>query len=110
MRFQLTDTTFVLCPAKVKILIKPAKMQPVFLSPIPELSGDLYSMSSRKIAITLLSLFLTGWVTAQTQQPVTAGVPAGQLTTAGVPARLLIREAGPHSIRITLKPLSYAED
>jgi alpha-glucosidase/alpha-D-xyloside xylohydrolase len=32
---------------------------------------------------------------------------AQKLTTAGVPAQLAIRKAGDHSIRITLKPLSY---
>src|SRR5258708_7048017 len=43
------------------------------------------------------------------------GLPAAILhaqpiTTAGVPAQLAIRQAGDHSIRITLKPLSYKED
>ena len=33
-----------------------------------------------------------------------------QLTTAGQPAQLAIRAAGEHSIRITLKPLSYPDD
>jgi len=35
---------------------------------------------------------------------------AQSLTTAGVPAQLEIREAGEHSIRITLKPLSFKEE
>ena len=32
------------------------------------------------------------------------------ITTAGQPAKLIIRQAGDHSIRITLKPLSYLPD
>lgn len=35
---------------------------------------------------------------------------AQQLTTAGMPARLAIREAGSHSIRITLAPVSFKDD
>jgi alpha-glucosidase (family GH31 glycosyl hydrolase) len=35
---------------------------------------------------------------------------AQSLRTAGVPAQLLIREAAAHSLRITLKPLSYSGD
>ena len=35
---------------------------------------------------------------------------AQPITTAGHPARLIIRQAGDHSIRITLKPLSFHED
>jgi len=49
-------------------------------------------------SLLLLPLFLIVWVTSVAQQ----------LTTAGVPAQLLIREAGTHSIRITLKPLSWS--
>lgn len=37
-------------------------------------------------------------------------VHAQQITTAGQPARLDIREAGANSVRITLKPLSFKED
>src|SRR5262245_46259781 len=36
-----------------------------------------------------------------------APLAAQQITTAGAPAQLEIRQAGPHSIRVTLKPLSY---
>ena len=39
-----------------------------------------------------------------------ASVYAQPLTTAGLPAQLAIRPAGAHSIRITLKPLSFAVD
>ena len=37
-------------------------------------------------------------------------IQAQQITVAGQPAQLDIRAAGEHSIRITLKPLSYKED
>jgi len=37
-------------------------------------------------------------------------VRAQQLTTAGKPAQLAIRQAGDHSIRITLKPISFKEE
>jgi alpha-glucosidase/alpha-D-xyloside xylohydrolase len=44
------------------------------------------------------------------QQVSTAAQPVQQITTAGQPARLVIRQAGNHSVRITLKPLSFRED
>jgi alpha-glucosidase/alpha-D-xyloside xylohydrolase len=37
-------------------------------------------------------------------------LPAQSITTAGVPASLAIRQAGEHSIRVTLKPLSVREE
>lgn len=48
-----------------------------------------------KFHLSLPLLLLTGMVHAQT------------ITTSGQPAQLSIRSAGAHSIRITLKPLSY---
>ena len=57
-------------------------------------------MSRRNRIFLLLSLCLTLRLT----------ISAQQLTTAGVPAQLLIRQAGTHSIRITLKPLSWPGD
>jgi alpha-glucosidase/alpha-D-xyloside xylohydrolase len=41
--------------------------------------------------------------------PVTASY-AQPVTTGGAPAQLAIRQAGEHSIRITLKPISFGED
>jgi alpha-glucosidase/alpha-D-xyloside xylohydrolase len=38
------------------------------------------------------------------------GLCAQAITTAGVPARLVIRQAGEHSIRITLKPVSFGQE
>jgi len=46
-------------------------------------------------------LFLAFQATTVNAQPITA---------AGAPAQLAIRQAGEHSIRITLKPLSYKEE
>jgi len=43
------------------------------------------------------------------QSPAIANTQGHPLTTAGVPAQLEIRQAGEHSIRITLKPLSFRE-
>src|SRR5215207_8299645 len=40
----------------------------------------------------------------------TGNCVAQQITTAGQPAQLDIRAAGAHSLRITLKPLSFADD
>src|SRR5687768_12194260 len=39
-----------------------------------------------------------------------SAMPAQQITTAGHPAQLDIRPAGERSIRVTLKPLSFAQD
>ena len=39
-----------------------------------------------------------------------APVQAQQITAAGQPAQLDIRAAGPHSIRVTLKPLSFTRE
>ena len=50
-----------------------------------------------KFHLPLALLLLTGMAQAQT------------ITTSGQPAQLNIRSAGAHSIRITLKPLSYKE-
>lgn len=50
-----------------------------------------------KFHLPLALLLLTGMAHAQT------------ITTSGQPAQLNIRSAGAHSIRITLKPLSYKE-
>jgi alpha-glucosidase/alpha-D-xyloside xylohydrolase len=52
-------------------------------------------------SLTILLLFLL-----QQRSPVSAQ----QITTAGVPARLLVRQAGAHSLRITLKPLTDSID
>ena len=41
---------------------------------------------------------------------VSCKVQAQQITVAGQPARLDIRPAGAHSIRVTLKPISFKED
>ncbi|MBO9561771.1 MAG: glycoside hydrolase family 31 protein [Niastella sp.] len=41
---------------------------------------------------------------------VSGSICAQQITTGGAPARLDIREAGANSIRVTLKPVSFAED
>src|SRR5262245_59897896 len=39
-----------------------------------------------------------------------AGRQATTITTAGQPAELAIRSAGPNSLRVTLKPVSFAGD
>ncbi len=55
--------------------------------------------SVRHPFITLVGLLVAA-ATAQAQQ----------ITTAGRPAELDIRQAGEHSVRVTLKPVSYAAD
>ena len=76
------------------------------------------------IRLNLLAILLVIAQLATAQDPTTAGVAAAAqpittagvaataqpITTAGVAAQLLIREAGPHSLRITLKPLTWSGD
>ena len=52
----------------------------------------------RLAGLSLLSVISTGVLYSQT------------ITTAGAPAQLTIRQAGEHSIRVTLKPLSSKEE
>jgi alpha-glucosidase/alpha-D-xyloside xylohydrolase len=58
----------------------------------------IQSIFSRLLLSSVLLVALSGRICAQ------------EITTGGAPARLDIREAGANSIRVTLKPVSFAED
>lgn len=70
---------------------------------IPGHYNSIPARSRRRITLScLLVLWLLALpATTLYAQPITAG---------GAPAQLAIRQAGEHSIRITLKPLSFRED
>lgn len=57
-----------------------------------------YQRLLRLLALSLLIL------------PAATRLEAQSITTAGAPARLVIRQAGEHSIRVTLKPVSFREE
>jgi len=67
-------------------------------------------VTHRPIYSQLLLLLLLPLSALHAQQVSTAAQPVQSITTAGQPAQLVIRQAGDHSIRITLKPLSFHED
>ncbi len=75
-------------------------MLALFLPVITDIRVNLLHMGRLNSCIAYLSVFLI----------IGASTTAQPLTTAGVPAQLLIREAGAHSIRITLKPRSFTGD
>ena len=66
-------------------------------------------MRLRPCRVPLALWFLLGCAPPPTAGPRPAAAPARPITSAGQPARLDIRQAGAHSLRITLAPLTHAD-
>lgn len=62
------------------------------------------------ISIPTIGRWLSVFLFMLTMTMLAITVQAQTITTAGQPAQLAIRQAGRHSIRVTLKPLSFAGD
>ena len=86
---------------QIKSGCKKLKFIRPFLLYFRTLAFNLFSVIHQPIYCWVLYSLLLLSASAVRSQPI---------TTAGQPAELVIRQAGDHSIRITLKPLSFRED